>query len=103
MPKGSSASFVTAVRVRLKLEKIVSEVSITKADAARVLESIVDGITQSLKRGERTTISGFGTFSVSKRKARVGRNPQTGEPINIPARRVARFTSGKELKEVLEK
>ena len=85
------------------IEKIVSEVSITKADAARVLESIVDGITQSLKRGERTTISGFGTFSVSQRKARVGRNPQTGEPINIPARRVARFTSGKELKEELER
>ncbi len=84
------------------IEKIVSEVSITKADAARVLESIVDGVTQSLKRGERTTISGFGTFSVSKRKARVGRNPQTGEPINIPARRVARFTAGKELKEELE-
>ena len=84
------------------IEKIVSEVNITKADAARVLESIVDGITQSLKRGERTTISGFGTFSVSKRNARVGRNPQTGEPINIPARRVARFTAGKELKEELE-
>ncbi|TDI14208.1 MAG: HU family DNA-binding protein [Acidobacteria bacterium] len=83
------------------IEKIVSEVKITKADAGRVLESIVDGITQSLKRGERTTISGFGTFSVSKRKARVGRNPQTGEPINIPARRVARFTAGKELKEEL--
>jgi DNA-binding protein HU-beta len=84
------------------IEKIVSEVNITKADAQRVLESIVDGITQSLKRGERTTISGFGTFSVSKRKARVGRNPQTGEPINIPARRVARFTAGKELREELE-
>jgi len=84
------------------IEKIVSEVKITKADAGRVLESIVDGITQSLKRGERTTISGFGTFSVSKRKARVGRNPQTGEPINIPARRVARFTAGKELKEELD-
>ena len=84
------------------IEKIVSEVKITKADAGRVLESIVDGITQSLKRGERTTISGFGTFSVSKRKARVGRNPQTGEPTNIPARRVARFTAGKELKEELD-
>ena len=85
------------------IEKIVSDVNITKADAARVLESVIDGITQSLKGGERTTISGFGTFSVSKRKARVGRNPQTGEPINIPARRVARFTSGKELKEALER
>ena len=79
------------------IEKIVSEVNITKADAARVLESIVDGITQSLKRGERTTISGFGTFSVSKRKARVGRNPQTGESIKIPARKVVRFKASNEL------
>ncbi len=53
------------------IEKIVSEVNITKADAARVLESIVDGITQSLKRGERTTISGFGTFSVSSQIQKV--------------------------------
>ena len=85
------------------IEKIVSDVNITKADAARVLESVIEGITHSLKKNERTTISGFGTFSVSKRKARVGRNPQTGEPINIPARRVARFTAGKELKETLER
>lgn len=85
------------------IEKIVSEVNVTKADAARVVESVIDGITQSLTKGERTTISGFGTFSVSKRKARVGRNPQTGEPISIPARQVARFTAGKELKEALEK
>jgi DNA-binding protein HU-beta len=85
------------------IEKIVSEVNVTKADAARVVESVIDGITQSLKKGERTTISGFGTFSVSKRKARVGRNPQTGEPISIPARQVARFTAGKELKEALER
>ena len=85
------------------IEKIVSDVNITKADAGRVLESVIEGITHSLKKNERTTISGFGTFSVSKRKARVGRNPQTGEPINIPARRVARFTAGKELKETLER
>ena len=84
------------------IEKVVSEVNITKADAQRVLESVIDGVTQALKKGERTTLSGFGTFSVSKRKARVGRNPQTGEPISIPARRVARFTAGKELKEALE-
>ncbi len=85
------------------IEKIVGDVNITKADAGRVLESVIEGITQSLKKNDRTTISGFGTFSVSKRKARVGRNPQTGEPINIPARRVARFTAGKELKEALER
>ena len=76
---------------------------VSKAQAARALDAVITGITDALKRGERVTISGFGTFSASKRKARVGRNPQTGEPINIPARTVARFTPGKELRHDLEK
>ena len=87
------------------IEKIFAEQGpkVSKAQAARALESVISGITASLKKGERVTISGFGTFSASKRKARVGRNPQTGEPINIPARRVARFTPGKELRRELER
>ena len=87
------------------IEKIFAEQGprVSKAQAARALDSVVSGITASLKRGERVTISGFGTFSASKRKARVGRNPQTGEPISIPARTVARFTPGKELRQELEK
>lgn len=87
------------------IEKIFAEQGpkVSKAQAARALESVISGITASLVRNERVTISGFGTFSSSKRKARVGRNPQTGEPINIPARRVARFTPGKELRRDLEK
>jgi DNA-binding protein HU-beta len=87
------------------VEKIYAEQGpkVSKAQAARALESVITGITETLKQGGRVTISGFGTFAASKRKARVGRNPQTGAPINIPARTVARFTPGKELKEVLEK
>ena len=87
------------------IERIFAEQGpkVSKAQSARALESVISGITASLKKGERVTISGFGTFSASKRKARVGRNPQTGEPINIPARTVARFTPGKELKRELEK
>ncbi len=87
------------------IEKIFAEQGpkVSKAQAARALESVISGITASLVRNERVTISGFGTFSSSKRKARVGRNPQTGEPINIPARRVARFTPGKELRRDLER
>jgi DNA-binding protein HU-beta len=87
------------------VEKIFAEQGprVSKAQAARALDSVINGITGALKKGERVTISGFGTFSASKRKARVGRNPQTGEPIDIPARTVARFTPGKELKKVLEK
>lgn len=87
------------------IEKIFAEQGpkVSKAQAARALESVISGITASLKKNERVTISGFGTFSASKRKARVGRNPQTGEPINIPARTVTRFTPGKELKRELER
>ena len=87
------------------IEKIFAEQGpkVSKAQAARALESVISGITASLKKGERVTISGFGTFAASKRKARVGRNPQTGEPINIPARTVGRFTPGKELKRELER
>lgn len=87
------------------VEKIFAEQGpkVSKAQAARALDSVISGITTALKRGERVTISGFGTFSASKRRARVGRNPQTGAPINIPARTVARFTPGKELRQDLEK
>jgi DNA-binding protein HU-beta len=87
------------------IEKIFAEQGprVSKAQAARALDSVINGITSALKRGERVTISGFGTFTAAKRKARVGRNPQTGEPINIAARTVARFTPGKELRRDLEK
>ncbi len=87
------------------IEKIFAEQGpkVSKAQAARALDSVISGITAALKHGERVTISGFGTFAASKRKARVGRNPQTGEPISIPARTVARFTPGKDLRRDLEK
>lgn len=87
------------------IEKIFAEQGpkVSKAQAARALESVISGITYALTKGDRVTISGFGTFSATKRKARVGRNPQTGEPINIPARKVARFTPGKELRRDLER
>jgi DNA-binding protein HU-beta len=79
------------------IEKIAKDVRISKTTAGKTLDSLVDGVTKSLKKGERVALVGFGTFSVSKRKARVGRNPQTGETIQIKARRVARFRPGKEL------
>lgn len=79
------------------IDKIAKDARISKTAASRTLDSIVDGVTRSLKKGERVALVGFGTFSVSKRKARIGRNPQTGEQIQIKARRVARFRPGKEL------
>jgi len=73
--------------------------SITKAKAARALDTFVDSIIGALKKEERVTLVGFGTFSVSKRKARKGRNPRTGNEIQIPARKVPKFTAGKAFKE----
>jgi len=71
--------------------------TISKTQAARMLESIISGITSALKRGMRVTISGFGTFYASKREARAGRNPHTGEAISLPVRAVVRFRPGREL------
>ena len=81
------------------IAQISDEAGITKTQANTVLDSFVDAVTKTLKKGDKVTLVGFGTFSVSKRQARNGRNPQTGEVIKIKARRVARFKAGKELAE----
>lgn len=77
--------------------KIADDAGITKTQANAALDSFVEGVTKSLKGGGKVTLVGFGTFSVSKRAARTGRNPQTGAAIKIKAKRVARFKAGKEL------
>jgi len=79
------------------IDKIAKDARISKTAAGKALDSLVDGVTKALKKGDRVALVGFGTFTVSKRKARVGRNPQTGEQIEIKARKVARFRPGKEL------
>ena len=76
---------------------IADEAGITKTQANTALDAFVDSVTKTLKKGDKVTLVGFGTFSVSKRAARNGRNPQTGEVIKIKARKVARFKAGKEL------
>ena len=83
--------------------KISVDAGISKAAASSAVESLIQGITGSLKKGQRVTMSGFGTFAVSKRKARTGRNPQTGEPIAIRAKRAVRFKAGKLLEQTLNK
>ena len=70
----------------------------TKKDAAAAINSILRAITKALKKGNKVTLIGFGTFSVTKRAARKGRNPQTGKEIKIAARKVPKFTPGKGLK-----
>ncbi len=83
------------------IDKIAGDAEITKAAATRAIESLVDGIASSLKKGERTTLVGFGTFVMNERAARTGRNPQTGATINIPAKKVVKFRAGKELEEII--
>lgn len=80
------------------VERVAEKTGATKKDVAAVLNAAFDFVTSALKRGERVTLVGFGTFVVRKRKARDGRNPQTGARIKIPARKVPAFTPGKELK-----
>ncbi|MFM7217900.1 MAG: HU family DNA-binding protein [Bacteroidota bacterium] len=79
------------------VDAISSEAKITKADAARALEAFMNVTTKSLRKGERVALVGWGTFTVSKRSARNGRNPQTGKPIKIAAKKVAKFKAGLEL------
>ena len=80
------------------IAKIVRDTGGSKVAAAAAIDSLLDGITRSLKKGDSITFVGFGTFKTSQRKARTARNPQTGAAIKIPKRRVVRFSAGKALK-----
>ena len=79
------------------IAKIADDAGITKTQANAGLDSFVEAVTKTLKGGGKVTLVGFGTFSVSKRAARNGRNPQTGAVIKIKAKKVAKFKAGKEL------
>jgi DNA-binding protein HU-beta len=83
------------------IAKIVKDTGLTKVNAGAALESLLDGVTKSLKKGNAVTFVGFGTFQTSQRKARTARNPQTGATIKVPKRRVVRFKAGKALKSTL--
>lgn len=84
-------------------EQIAQDAGISKAVAETALRSCIDSITNSLRAGQSVTIAGFGTFSVASRAARTGRNPQTGEPIEIKASQVPRFKPGKTLKDAVSR
>jgi DNA-binding protein HU-beta len=81
------------------LINVVAKSTCTKAEAAKVVDAVLGTIKKSLKKGEMVTLVGFGTFRVAKRSARNGRNPQTGKPIKIAAKKVPKFTAGKALKD----
>ncbi|MBS4063115.1 MAG: HU family DNA-binding protein [Chitinophagaceae bacterium] len=81
--------------------KMSEDAGISKTQANSALDSMIEAVSKTLKGGGKVTLVGFGTFSVSKRKARAGRNPKTGEAIKIKAKKVAKFKAGKELAEKL--
>jgi len=81
---------------------IAKEAKISKASAEKTINAFTNSVTKALKKGDKLALTGFGTFSVAKRKTRVGRNPKTGKEINIPARRVAKFKAGNLLKSAVK-
>jgi DNA-binding protein HU-beta len=84
------------------VEAMAKDAGISKVKAGEALSSLITGITQALKKKDgKVTLVGFGTFSTVKRKARTGRNPQTGKPIKIAAKKVVKFSVGKKLKEAV--
>jgi DNA-binding protein HU-beta len=85
------------------IEKVASAASISKAEAERAINAVKGAITDSLRKGNKVTLVGFGTFGVSHRKARRGHNPHTSELMRIPATKAVRFTAGKQLKEAVNK
>ena len=79
----------------------VAETGMTKKQAAAAVEAVIDAITGALAKGDKVSLVGFGSFSVKKRKARTGRNPQTGKAIKIKAKKVPAFSAGKALKDAV--
>jgi DNA-binding protein HU-beta len=85
------------------IEAIAAKTGLTKADADRAIKALCDTIEGALKKGDKVALPGFGTFSVAKRAAREGRNPQTGAKVKIAARKAVTFKAGTALKEVVNK
>jgi len=83
------------------IDKVAAVAELNKASAARAVEAMLDGIAEALKGGTQVTLSGFGTFSVTQRAARTGRNPRTGESLTIPASKNPKFKAGKGLKDAV--
>ena len=81
------------------IEKVATKCSLSKADTSKVLEAILESVQDCLVKGEEVQLTGFGSFKVGERNARTGRNPQTGQEIQIPASRVPQFKAGAALKD----
>ena len=84
------------------ISAVAKEAKITKVAAVKAIDSITDNVTKELRKGGRISLTGFGTFTVAKRKARTGRNPRTGASIKIPATKTAKFKPGSALKQAVK-
>jgi len=83
------------------VERVADEAEITKAQAGRAVKAVLDAITEALRDGDKVSLVGFGTFLVRERQARTGKNPRTGEAVQIPAGKVPAFKPGKALKDAV--
>jgi DNA-binding protein HU-beta len=84
------------------IDKVAKESALSKAVAEQVVNSVFSAIAEAMKSGDKVTLVGFGTFSTSERAAREGRNPKSGETINIPAKKVVKFKAGSKLTETVK-
>ncbi len=83
------------------IDSVANQTSMSKAAASEALDAVLEGITGTLKTGDKVSLTGFGTFEVRHRQARMGRNPQTGAPVHVAARNVPAFKPGKAFKEAV--
>jgi len=83
------------------VDAVAAKGELSKADAANAVDAVLDAVTEAMKQGDQVTLVGFGTFLVRKREARTGRNPRTGEPLQIAASNVPSFKAGKALKDAV--
>lgn len=83
------------------IEKMANDAGVSKSVAAKALDSLIESIVKSVKKGNKVALVGFGTFALTKRKARKGRNPRTGETISIKAAKVPKFSAGKTFKDAV--
>jgi DNA-binding protein HU-beta len=84
------------------IASIANSTGIKKSTAEKAVNSVIDHITKALKNGDKITLTGFGTFSLAKRAARIGRNPKTGKEIKIPSCKIPKFKPGNKLKETIK-
>jgi len=99
--RGNAAQGVSKMNKTELIDAVAESADLSKADAARAVDAVISSVTKALKKGDNVTVVGFGTFQVRERAARTGRNPKTGDTINIAASKNPAFKAGKALKDAV--